>query len=179
MNKTINVFYRNLWIIVIFLFFTACNKQQKPKLVFNINTPGGIVMETYNDSLPKTVYYYKLDEKGVLTHEKIGEVHYYANKQEYTSGGYKDGKKEGKWYSLFRDGSLQSEINYSDGIEHGAYYINRENGNPLIKGHYNHGNCDGTWCWYDENGKETKKIKADENTIACDYCPKCLKLKQK
>jgi len=179
MSKTINFLHQNLWIVIILIFFAACNKQSKPKLVFDIDTPGGEVMETYNDSTPRTVYYYKLDEKGVPTQEKIGEVHYFENKQEYTSGGYKDGKKDGKWYSFFRDGSLQSEISYSDGKEHGAYLINREDGKPMIKGHYDHGNCDETWYWYDENGKEIKKIKADKNTIACDYCPKCLKLKQK
>jgi antitoxin component YwqK of YwqJK toxin-antitoxin module len=125
------------------------------------------------------VYYYKTDEKGNKTDEKVGEAYYYENKQQFVGGGLKEGKREGKWYAFFRDGSVQTEAFYIDGKEHGDYNVYRENGNPFFKGHYDHGNCDGTWSWYDENGNQTKKIKADKNTIACEYCQKCLKLKKK
>jgi len=179
MNKTVNVFYRNLWFVVILISFTSCNKKSNPKPVFDLDTPGGEVMAAYNDSTPQIVFYYKIDENGAPTHEKIGEAYYYENKQEYMGGGLKDGIREGKWYAFFRDGSVQTEAFYIDGKEHGAYNVNRENGKPLFKGHYDHGNCDGTWYWYDEDGNVTKKIRADKNTIACEWCPKCMKLKQK
>jgi len=179
MNKSVDFFYQNLWIIILVIFFAACNKPRKQKPIFDLNTPGGEVMASYNDSTPQIVFYYKVDNKGIPTKEKIGEAYFRANKQEYMGGGIKDGKRDGKWYAFFEDGSVQTEISYSDGIVHGVYNIIRENGKPLIKGHYDHGICDGTWYWYDENGKQTKKIKADKNTIACEYCPKCLKLKQK
>lgn len=167
-----------LCIIVILLSFTAC-KKQPPKPVFDLNTPGGEVKAYYYDSIPKTVYYYKVDEKGNKTQEIIGQADYYDNQQQYAGGGYKNGKKEGKWYAFFRDGSVQTEAFYIDGKEHGAYNLYRENGNPVLKAHYNHGNCDGTWYWYNEKGEVTQKIIADKNTVACEYCEKCLKLKIK
>jgi len=171
-------FYFNLLIITLLIYFTACNKR-KPKPVFDLNTKGGQVVASYNDSTPQVVYYYKLDKDGKPTDEKIGEAYYYENKQEYVSGGLKDGKRNGKWYAFFRDGSVQTEAFYIDGIEHGAYNVYQENGNPLYKGHYDHGNCDGTWYFYDKNGKEIKKIKADKNTIGCEFCPKCRQLNLK
>jgi len=167
-----------LWIFAIAFVFTACHNK-KPKPVFDLNTPGGEVMSAYDDTTPQVVFYYKVDNKGKKTQEKIGEAYFYENKQEYVGGGLKDGKRDGKWYAFFRDGSVQTEAFYIDGKEHGAYNVYRENGNPIFKGHYDHGICNGTWYWYDETGKQTKKIKADKNTIVCEYCPKCLQLKQK
>jgi len=179
MNKSVSFFCQNLWIVVLIISFAACNKQSKPKPVFDLYSPGSEVMAAYNDSTPQVVYYYKVDEKGAPTKEKIGEAYYYENKQEYIGGGLKDDKREGRWYAFFRDGSVQTEAFYIDGKEHGAYNVFRANGKPLFKGHYDHGICDGTWSWYDENGNQTKKLKADKNTIACEWCSKCLKLKKK
>jgi antitoxin component YwqK of YwqJK toxin-antitoxin module len=163
---------------VILTSFTAC-KKKNPKPVFDLNSPGGEVIAMYTDSIPQVVFYYKLDEKGKHTQEKIGEAYYYENQQQYVGGGFKDGKREGKWYAFFRDGSVQTEAFYIDGKEHGAYNVYRENGNPYYKGHYDHGNCDGTWTWYDEEGNITKKIKADKNTAACEYCEKCQQIRNK
>jgi len=162
--------------ILLLTCFTAC-KSKKPKPIFDLSSPGSQVIASYTDSLPQVVYYYKVDEKGNTTQEKIGEAYYYENKQEYVGGGMKDGKREGRWYAFFRDGSVQTEAFYIDGMEHGAYNVYRENGKPMFKWYYNHGVCDGTWYWYDENGSVTKKMKADKNTIVCEYCEKCLKLK--
>ncbi|MCL2289437.1 MAG: hypothetical protein FWC34_01840 [Bacteroidetes bacterium] len=174
-----NIFYRSLWIFGILVCFVAChNKQQKPpRPEFTLETPGGRPAEMWNDTAPKVVYYYKLDEEGNPTQERIGVAEFYQNKQEYVSGGLKDGKKDGKWYAFHNDGSVFTETFYVDGKHHGIYNLYRDNGHPLLKGHYNHGICDGTWSWYDEAGKQTKKIKADGNTIACEWCAKCMKLK--
>ena len=171
-------FYFNLLIITLLICFAACNKR-KPKPVFEMNSKGSQVVAAYNDSTPQVVYHYKVDKKGNPTGEKIGESYYYENKQEYIGGGLKDGKREGKWYAFFRDGSVQTEAFYVDGKEHGDYTVYRENGKPIFKGHYDHGICDGTWYFYDEDGTQTKKIKADANTIACEYCPKCMRLMQR
>jgi antitoxin component YwqK of YwqJK toxin-antitoxin module len=153
--------------------------NRAPKPVFDLNTPGAEVMASYNDSIPQVVFFYKVDENGNQTREKIGEAYYYDNKQEYVGGGMKDEKRDGKWYAFFRDGALQVEAFYINGQEHGAYNVFRENGNPIYKGHFDLGNCDGTWFFYDENGKQIRKIVADKNTMACEYCQKCLELKQK
>ena len=174
---TKHLLYSCLCIIGILICFTAC-KKSPPKPVFDLTTRGGEVMASYNDSTPQVVFYYKVDENGKQTQEKIGEAYYYENKQEYVGGGLKNEKRDGKWYAFFPDGSLQTEAFYIEGKEHGAYNIYRENGKPFVKGHYNHGICDGTWYFYDETGIQTKKIKADKNTIACGYCQKCLQLKK-
>ena len=162
----------------ILVIFAACEKNKKISPEFTLKTPGGEVVERWNDSLPKVMYYYKVDEQGKATDEKIGVAEYYQNQQEYVTGGLKDGKRDGKWFAFFPDGSVQTEAFFVNGKEHGPYNIFRENGSPLFKGHYNLGICDGTWTWYDENGNLTKKIKADKNTIACNWCSKCMKLKK-
>lgn len=172
-----NLIYRSLWIFVILLCFTACKKKQ-PKLVFNLETPGSEVVSYHDENTPQLVYFYKTDKNGNKTQEKIGVAEFFPNKQERLGGALKNGKEEGKWYVFYQDGTVQTEVSYMDGIQHGVYNLYREDGKPLIKGHYDHGNCDGTWYWYDTNGKQIKKIKADANTVACEYCPKCLALKK-
>jgi hypothetical protein len=166
-----------LSILVILTSFTAC-KKKTPKPVFDLNSPGGEIQAYYHDSIPKTIYYYKLDKKGNKTQEVIGQAEYYDNHQQYAGGGFKDGKKEGKWYAFFRDGSIQLEAFFIDGKEHGAYNLYRENGNPLCKRHYDHGNCDGTWYWYDENGNVIREMIADKNTVVCEYCEKCRQIRR-
>ena len=176
---------RILWIFGILICFAACqNKQQQaPKPEFTLDTPGGEVTEYWNDATPdatpKVVYYYKVDEEGKPATEKIGTAEFYQNKQEFISGGLKEGKKEGKWFAFYPDGSVQTETFYVDDKKHGIYNLYREDGKPLLKGHYDHDICTKTWTWYDETGKQTEKIKADQNTIACEWCTKCLQLKYK
>jgi hypothetical protein len=169
---------KGLLIVWILFFFAACQKKQ-PKPVFDLNTPGGTVVASFEDDTPQVIFYYELDGNGNPTEKQIGVAEFYPDQQERLGGGMKEGKRNGQWYAFFPDGSVQVDAFYIDGIEHGPYIVYRENGNPYYKGHYDHGNCDGTWYWYDENGKQTKKIKADNNTIACEYCSKCLKLKAK
>jgi antitoxin component YwqK of YwqJK toxin-antitoxin module len=175
---TTKVFHLCFFLFCLLICFNFCTKKA-PKPVFDLSTPGAEVVASYNDSIPQVVFYYKVDENGNQTQEKIGESYYYENKQEYVGGGLKDGKRDGKWYAFFRNGSVQTEAFYIDGQEHGAYNVYRENGKPLYKAHYDHGICDGTWYFYDEEGTITEKKIADKNTIVCGYCQKCLKLKQK
>jgi len=177
MNKVFNNLFQGLIAIAVLICFISC-RDRSPKPIFDKNTPGREVVAAYNDTTPQVVIYYKVDENGNPTQEKIGESFYYENNQEYVGGGLKNGKRDGKWYAFFRDGSVQTEAYYIDGKEQGAYNVYRENGKPYYKGHYDHGNCDGTWYWYDEDGNVTKKIKADNNTIACGYCRKCMQLKE-
>jgi len=177
--STKNLFYRGLWIFGILFFITACcNKQEPPKLVFDLDTPGGEVVASFEDDTPQVVFFYKIDERGETTQEQIGVAEYYPNMQERLGGALSNGKREGQWYAFFPDGSIQTDAFYINGIEHGDYIVYRDNGHPIYKGHYEHGNCDGTWYWFDENGKQIKKIKADAKTIACEYCKKCFTLKE-
>ena len=183
MNKNFNFYYKELIVLLFLFFFITCQKKQT-KPIFDLNTPGGEVMNVYDDGSPQVVFYYKIDVNGKKTQEKIGEAYFYNRNeddkiQEFIGGGMKDNKREGKWYAFFKDGSVQTEAFYINGIEHGAYNVYRDNGKPLYKGHYDHGNCDGIWYWYDEKGTVIKKIKADKNTIVCGYCSRCLQLKNK
>ena len=172
-----NILLNCLIIFSLLICFNACSPK-KPKPVFELNSPGSEVVASYNDSIPQVVFFYKVDENGNQTTEKIGEAYYYDNKQEYVGGGLKNGKRDGKWYAFFKDGSVQTEAFYIEGKEHGHYNVYREDGKLFFKGHFDHGNCDGTWFFYDETGKQTRKIVADKNTMACEYCQKCLKLRQ-
>ena len=177
------LFINCLCVIGLIIFCMACHNNDKstkyPEPVFDLNTPGGLAVDFNCDSVPREVLYYKTDEQGNQTNEVIGEAFFYESQQEYIGGGIKDGKREGQWYAFFRDGSVQTEGFYIGGKEHGHYNVYRENGNPLFKGHFNNGICDGIWTFYDENGKQIKKIRANKNTIACEYCKKCLSLKKK
>jgi hypothetical protein len=168
-------------LIIIGLLFTlaACIKQKTVTPEFTMSTPGGQITESWNDTLPKVVLYYDIDEKGNRKDEPVGVAEYYQNQQEYISGGLKEGKREGKWFAFFPDGSVQTEAFYVNGKEHGEYNVFRQNGHPVYKGHYNLGICDGTWTWFDENGNQTKKIKTDINTIGCGWCERCMKLKKR
>lgn len=177
---TTNLFIKGLWILWVLVFLVSCNNTQAPpKPEFDLDTPGGEVVVAFEDNTPQVVFYYKIDETGNQTQEHIGVAEFYANQQERLGGGLKEGKRNGQWYAFFPDGSVQTNAFYMDGKEHGNYMVYRENGKPYYKGHFDYGICDGTWFWYDENGKVTRKIKADKNTIACEYCKKCLELKQK
>ena len=174
------LYSKRLWMLGVLIFLLSCNQKQSiSKPEFDMDTPGGTVVDVFEDDSPKVIHYYKIDEKGAQTQEHIGVAEFYPNQQERVGGGLKEGKRNGQWHAFFPDGSVQVEAFYIDGLEHGDYIIYRENGNMYYKGHYEHGICDGTWYWYDENGKQTKKVKAEKNTIACEYCSKCLQLKQK
>jgi len=170
-----NIFINCLIIFCLTIYFNACSPK-KPKPVFDLNTPGSEVFASYNDSTPQVVFFYKVDNNGNQTTEKIGVAYYYDNKQEYAGGGLKNGEKDGKWYAFFKDGTVQTDAFYIDGKAHGPYKVYRENGNPHIKGHFDHDICDGTWYFYDETGKLERKVVADKNTVACEGCQKCFKL---
>jgi len=177
---TTYLFYKVLWIFGILIFIISCNRNQtlsQPE--FDLNTPGGQIVKTHEDGSPKEIDYYKIDENGNQTNELIGVAEFYPNLQEFRGGGLNEGKRNGQWYAFFPDGAVQVDAFYVNGNEHGHYTVYRENGTAYYKGHYDNGICDGTWYWYDENGNQTKKIKANKNTIACGYCKKCLTLKKR
>lgn len=177
MTKTINFYL----LLLLALFVVHSCKQELPKteFVFDPQTAEYEVISMYADSTPQVVTYYKVDEKGYKTNEIIGEAFFYENKQEHTKGALKNGKREGLWYSYFRDGSVQSEIFYADGKYHDTYKVYRAKDLLWFEGHYNMGICDGTWHYYDEQGNETRTVKADKHTIVCEYCGKCAGIKSK
>ena len=155
------------------------NPFYRPKPVFDADLPGSEVILSFEDATPRVVFHFKIDENGNQTPEQIGVSEYYPNQQERLGGGLKDGQRNGQWYAFFPDGTVQTDAFYVNGKEHGPYVVYRDNGKPFYQGHFNNGNCDGTWYWYDEAGQQTRMVVADKKTIACDYCKKCISLKTK
>jgi antitoxin component YwqK of YwqJK toxin-antitoxin module len=142
-------------LIIVVVVGIGCN--QKPTDPDDTR-PGRLVTELYSDSTTKAVVFYKLDENGKMTDEKIREVNYYPNKQKYVEANYKDGLKDGEWKSYREDGKLWSEHHYVKGKEDGAYKTYHENGKLQIDGHYKEGKESGTWIFYDKNGTVNKRI---------------------
>lgn len=139
----------------------------------NDTLPGRKVVETYQNDNPKIVYFYKTDELGNPTEEKTREVYYFEGQKRYMEGDIHQERRNGKWYSYFKNGYVNSEATYIDGKEDGEYTVYYENGNPLYIGYYDKGVCTGTWVFYDESGHITKTITADENTPICRSCSRC------
>jgi hypothetical protein len=135
--------------------------------------PGRVVMELYSDSTPRAVVFYKLDETGRMTDEKIREVNYYPNKQKYVEANFKNGVRHGEWKSYFQSGQLQSEQYYINGQSDSVYKVFHENGKPYIEGHFKDGQCTGTWLFYDNNGTLRNRRIADDNTECCQGCRRC------
>ncbi|MEG1555416.1 MAG: hypothetical protein RR356_01670 [Bacteroidales bacterium] len=155
------------------------NKKVEEVIDLNDSLPGRVVMETNADGTPKTVVFYKVDENGVLTEEKVREVHYFPGKKKYTEGNFIKNKRDGEWRAYYQDGTINTEAFYIDGKEDGKYTVYHENGKPYYIGYYDHGICVGTWAFYDDQGNIIKELKAAPNTIVCETCPRCVELRKK
>ncbi len=99
-------------------------------------------------------YIITLTRKGGIYDNDNGEkVDYYYGtsniKERYT---LKDGKRHGKCYSYFEDGTLQSVITYVNGKGNGSYIFYNENGKPKISGTLLNGEKNGLITEYDEYG---------------------------
>lgn len=99
-------------------------------------------------------YIITLTRKGGIYDNDNGEkVDYYYGtsniKERYT---LKDGKRHGKCYSYFEDGTLQSVITYTNGIGNGSYIFYNENGKPRISGTLLNDEKNGLITEYDEYG---------------------------
>ena len=46
----------------------------------------------------------------------------------------------------------------------------------MYKGRYNNGICTGKWEFFDQSGVRIQTLVADDTTIVCRSCPKCLRL---
>jgi antitoxin component YwqK of YwqJK toxin-antitoxin module len=79
-------------------------------------------------------------------------------------GFLKNEKKEGTWFYFYETGELKQEIEYENGIEHGAYKFFGKDGTLLISSTQFNGLLDGEWREYYENGqlKEIGQYKKNE-----------------
>ncbi|MCK9613238.1 MAG: hypothetical protein WC401_00095 [Bacteroidales bacterium] len=111
-------------------------------------------VETYPDGSPKVIRYYKENGK---ERKLIKETLYYSNHQKYMEGGYKEGKRNGKWSSWHQNGNKWSEGNFVDGIDDGERTVYHENGEKYFQGTYKNGKKTGVWKFWDDKGELVKK----------------------
>ena len=162
------------------ILFSACSHSNKKSKISPLDTMSGRVVETmYPDSMPRDVYYYRIDSEGRLTNEKYYEAHYYDNKKIYMEGASADNQRDGEWKAYFENGKLQAVATYRKGIQIGDEKVYYENGNLMYQGQYENGICCGTWKFYNESGKLKNQKKVDDTTYMCGTCPKCLSIKGK
>ena len=76
-------------------------------------------------------------------------------------GELRAGKRVGPWASYFADGGIRSRSTYVDGLEEGPTEVFHENGLTYYSGAYHKGKSAGEWVFYDEQGKEQKRVMYD------------------
>ena len=82
----------------------------------------------------------------------------FSNGKIKVSGEIVKGKREGKWFSYFENGTKQSEHNYLNGKLHGNMDVFSLNGKLLYQGFYLHGKQHGKWIYYERSSKENKEV---------------------
>lgn len=165
-------------IAILGILFSACSNKYKEPKVNPLDTMSGRVVETmYPDSMPRDVYYYRVDNDGHLTNEKYYEAHYYDSKKVYMEGGSVHNQRDGEWKAYFENGKIQAVATYRQGVQIGDEKVYYENGNLMYQGQYENGICCGTWKFYNELGKLKNKKEVNDMTYMCGTCPKCLSIK--
>ena len=80
---------------------------------------------------------------------------YYANGNQYTTGRYVNGKKEGEWLVYSENGKLWKRYQYANDELNGRYYsYYGKTGSQETVGQYQNGKMTGTWMEYYENGSK-------------------------
>jgi len=165
--------------VLLLVFSESCAKKGKAGSVDPDDTiKGRTVIALNSDSTPRVVYYYKVDQTGKITDERIHETHYFPGKKKYTDGGIKNGMRDGQWFAYFENGKINTEANYVEDKEHGAYKVYYENGQLYYSGHYDMGICKGDWLFYAVDGTLNNTIVANDTTIVCGTCPRCNDIRQ-
>ena len=177
-----------LLLIVSIVCSVSCQKHKKrnrkPVIIARTlddyaGMPGGVVRAIYADSTPRDIYFYRVDEQGNRTDELVREVHCYDNQNIYIEGSIKHSERDGVWNAYFKNGRLQATQTYQNGVQVGPEKVYYENGNLMYSGQYENGICTGKWEFFDVSGVRTQTLIADDSTIVCRSCPKCMRLMQK
>jgi antitoxin component YwqK of YwqJK toxin-antitoxin module len=72
------------------------------------------------------------------------------------------GQRVGTWTSYFPNGNVRSQRSYVNGLADGPTVVNHPNGMPYYVGRLRKGKSFGEWVFYDEQGKELKRVTFDE-----------------
>ena len=78
---------------------------------------------------------------------------YYSSSEIMEQGGFKKGKKDGKWVRWSVDGSKLAEAQYLSGVKEGKWTIWDERGVKRYEMFYSNGEKTGTWKMWDEKGQ--------------------------
>lgn len=82
----------------------------------------------------------------------------YSNGVLRTQGNYRNGKRDGQWYSWYNTGKPWSETYFENGVKNGPTKTWFENGKLRYEGQFTNDIKTGTWKYYDENGNLAKVI---------------------
>lgn len=169
-----------VYLCLLSICLSACHspKHKNTTIDPDDTAKGRIVTQMYPDSSPRTVLIYEVDANGNKTKNLKREVHYYQNHKKYIEGNIKENQRDGLWHAYFKDGKLQAQATYKNGVEEGYKVVYRENGNKYYEGYFTNGICTGVWKFYTKDGKLNQSIEATDTSVVCGGCPKCKILKQ-
>jgi len=95
-----------------------------------------------------------------VKNRKLHGISYeYSCDGSYSEHFYKEGLRQGTWLNYFKDGTVQSYVNYQNGLLHGKYEYFFESGLPFEKGCYSNGEYVGDRLEYYPNGNLKKMTK--------------------
>ena len=110
-----------------------------------ISTP--CLSETMGELVERDGIYYKKFTPTPFTGKIIGRE----------QGRLKNGKKEGEWFSYWKNGQLFTKENYKNGKKEGEWVHYYDNGKLWSKENYKNGKQEGEWVSYKYNGKSFTK----------------------
>ena len=82
----------------------------------------------------------------------------YTNGVLKTQGNFKNGQRDGQWYSWYSKGNPWSETVFENGIKNGPTKTWFENGKLRYEGQFKSDVKSGTWKYYDETGALAKVV---------------------
>lgn len=117
------------------------------------------VVQSFDNGKPQQVQVFELDgDQKVL----IETIDYYPNGQVKMKGGVNpEGERNGVWQAWYQDGTIWSEGEFSNGLQHGYRKVYHPNGQLRYEGNYESDKPSGEWIFYNDSGKEINRKQYD------------------
>jgi len=93
-----------------------------------------------------------LVQRDGLTYQKFNSTPFTGEVEGIWSGSYKNGKREGYWYTYYTDGVLLSKGHYKNGKKFGTWETYHDNGQLFSMGNYENDKQEGYWVEYYPDG---------------------------
>jgi antitoxin component YwqK of YwqJK toxin-antitoxin module len=120
--------------------------------------PKKVVEAKYENGNPRIIKYYdKVDGKDKLVKEEI----FYENKIKKMEGEFDNDQRTGLWSAWYANGKLWSTGEYKNGKRNGPGCVYHENGTKYIESNYINDMKTGKWRFYDTTGKVVKEVDFD------------------